>query len=322
MDKALYTGDFIFVNKLDYGARLPITPLSIPFSHRELNGKKPYLDFIQLPYYRLPGLDSIRRNDVIVFNYPLEDSLPIDKREYYVKRIVGMPGDHFAIDEKLIYINNFASPLLTTTKHTYHVYSEGKMPIDKLESLGIDEYGPINNKRTKYQMLLTHEQYDTLKYLKEIYRIQPKKFKKGVASSARFPEGIDVKWDLDNFGPFMIPKKGDTVELTPFNVGIYKRVIEVYEGHQFELKNDVYYIDNEPCNTYTFESNYYFVMGDNRHNSVDSRFWGFVPESHILGKADIIFWSMEYLELSNSWFESLGNYLKSIRWSRILSEIR
>lgn len=321
MDSALLVGDFIIVNKLIYGPRIPNTPLSIPFIHRSFQQKKSYLDYIQLPYWRLPGYDSIQRNDIIVFNYPIEDSLPVDKREHYIKRCVGMPGDRFFIEDKLVFIDNFASPLLKTTKHIYYAYSKKKFPVDKIEALGIKDYGPLNDKRIKYQLLLTYDQLEKVKRVEHIHKIEEATFAKGVSENALFPENHPVNWDIDNVGPFVIPAKGIKVELTPFNIAIYKRIIEKYERHTFSHLDGNIRIDGKEATHYTFEMNYYFMMGDNRHNSADSRFWGFMPEDHIIGKATYIFWSMDYLQLGNTWFKSIGNYIKSVRWTRLLKEI-
>lgn len=321
MDQTLITGDFIIVNKLAYGARFPITWISLPFTHKTIGKQKSYSDIIEFPYYRVPGYDSIQRNDVIVFNYPLEDSLPIDKREFYIKRIIGMPSDTMAILDKEISINGEEIPSNPLEKHIYYAFSKDSFPIHALHKLKIVDYGPLNDKRTHYQISLTNSQLKKVIQIQGIKKIEPAVFKKGISPTAIFPEDWEIVWDLDNYGPIIVPQKGKSMPLSDFNLAMYKRIIEVYEENQLILKGDSIFINGELTKEYTFKDNYYFVLGDNRHNSADSRFWGFVPESHILGKASTIFWSMDTLSLDGNIFTSIGNYLKAVRWDRILKPI-
>jgi signal peptidase I len=220
MHPTLIEGDHIFVNKLAYGARIPITPLSLPMSET-------YLDWIQIPYLRLPGFSSVKHDDIIVFNYPMDDDLPIDERKGYVKRCVGLPGDTIKIKKGITAING--KDEITSFK-----------PIRAMDS--------------------------------------------SIYSPACFPNDARIKWNPDNFGPLYIPKKGESIVLNKKNILLYKRVIEKYEGNILKIKNDSVFINEHYRVTYSFKMNYYFAMGDNRSNSVDSRFWGFVPESHLIGR--------------------------------------
>jgi len=231
MQTALFEGDYIVVNKMAYGARLPITPLSLPFSN-----SKSFLNWIHLPYLRLPGYTHISRNDVMVFNMPTEDYLPIDERELYIKRCVALPGDTVKIDSARIFINNKMQPDIQTTMG-FRVYSK-------------NTYNPNF-----------------------------------------FPNDFRFKWSLDYFGPIAVPKKGDSVKLSMDNLNLYKRIIRTYENNKLEIKGTDIFINGIKASKYIFKMNYYFVMGDNRHNSIDSRYWGFVPEDHIIGKASMLLYS-------------------------------
>ncbi len=231
MQNELFEGDYIVVNKLAYGARLPITPLSLPFS-----SSTSYLNWLHLPYIRIPGYSHISRNDVIVFNLPTDDKVPVDERELYIKRCVALPGDVMRIDSGKIFINN------------------------KVQ----DETGS--------QTKIT---------------ISPKNF----YNPNFFPNNSRFHWNLDWFGPITIPKKGDSVKLTIDNLDLYRRIIEKYENNKLEIKGLDVYINSKKSNSYVFKMNYYFTLGDNRHNSIDSRYWGFVPEDHIIGRASLMAYS-------------------------------
>jgi signal peptidase I len=234
MEPLLFEGDRIFVNKLAYGSRIPITPLSLPF-------EKTYINF-QLPYLRLPGFSSVKHNDVIVFNYPLEDELPVDQRKKYVKRCLGLPGDTLSIQEGKIKI---AFPFM----------KPGSFP------------PACGNENSEIPGQL---------YNKNIY------------SPSFFPNSSFIKWNPDYFGPLFIPAAGKTILLDKKNSILYRRVIEKYEHNTFRIRNDSVFINEKYRMTYTFKMDYYFVIGDNRYNSIDSRFWGFVPEDHLIGKASYI----------------------------------
>ncbi|MBI3239877.1 MAG: signal peptidase I [Flavobacteriia bacterium] len=229
MNNTFQEGDYIVVNKLAYGARTPMTPLSLPFGHT-------YLDWISFSYHRLPGFSSIQRDDILVFNYPAEKDLPIDHRKEYVKRCVGLAGDVISIKKGIVYVNGRKRNEVATAIPIY---------------------------ARKYKRTAT----DSLFY-----------------SPAYFPHSGSVKWNSDRFGPLLVPKKGTRIRLTHEQLLIYREVIESYEQKEVRELNELFFIDGKRQKYYTFELNYYFVLGDNRANSLDSRFWGFVPEDHIIGK--------------------------------------
>lgn len=228
MRETLLEGDYVFVNKLAYGARFPITPLSLPFGNT-------YIDWIQLPYFRMMGYSLVKRNDVVVFNATMEQDVPIDKRKTYVKRCVAIAGDSLCLKKGAIFINNKKIEKISTVKN------ETTYPIDS-----------------------------------------------SVYSPAVFPHSSQIRWNADNFGPIFIPQKGEKIALNKNNLLIYKDAIEKQENNKVVVKNDSVFINNLYRTTYVFKMNYYFVMGDNRYNSIDSRFWGFVPENHIIGKISFI----------------------------------
>jgi signal peptidase I len=231
MQDNLFEGDYIMVNKLAYGARFPITPLSLPFS-----SSTSFLNWIHLPYLRVPGYSHISYNDVMVFNLPTEDKLPVDERELYIKRCIALPGDTLKIDSARIFINS------------------------KLQA-----------------------EIQTLSK----YRISPK----NSYNPNFFPNDYRFKWNLDYFGPILIPKKGDSVKLSLDNLNLYKKIISTFENNKLETKGIDIFLNGKKASSYTFKMNYYFVLGDNRQNSIDSRYWGFVPEDHIIGKASLFLYS-------------------------------
>jgi len=231
MNNSLKEGDYILVSKLACGPRVSITPLSLPFS----NGNY-FLDWIQLPYMRLPGYSDIRHNDVLVFNYPVEINLPVDERKPYVKRCVALPGDLLLVDSGCVYINERSLPIA------------GAVVESSLAKR--DFYNP------NY-----------------------------------FPNNARYKWNLDYFGPLKVPSKGDSVLLSTDNIVLYKKIIETYEHNKLEERKGSFYINGVLRKAYVFKMNYYFMMGDNRHNSIDSRLWGFLPEDHIIGRASLILYS-------------------------------
>ncbi len=232
MHQTLLEGDYIIVNKLAYGARVPITPLSLSFGNKHL-----FFDWLTLPYIRIPGYSTVCRNDIIVFNFPLEEGLPIDERLQYVKRCIGLPGDSVFISKGQVFING------------EELKEPEKISLEKL-AVAPDSYSPNI-----------------------------------------FPNSSVVKWNVDYFGPLYVPKCGDSISLTTKNVTLYKRIIEKFENNTLVNKNDSIYINGQYTQTYVFKMNYYFTLGDNRHSSIDSRFWGFVPENHLIGKASFILFS-------------------------------
>jgi signal peptidase I len=313
MEKTLEVGDFIFVSKISYGPRVPITPLSFPFTHQNFpfTSLPSYLTWIQIPYHRLPGTDTIRRNDIVVFNYPMETYVPVDHRTHYVKRCIALPGQLLEIRNGDIYINDSLSAPPVKAQHEYLVRTkrEGIHP-DSIALLEITEGGRISGKG-HYMFTLTDEKYEQLRQATYIQEIKKYIEKPGVQSEEIFPHDKNYSWNRDNFGPLLVPKKGDSVAINLETLPLYHRLITVYEGNEVMIENDSVFINKKAVTHYTFKMNYYFMMGDNRHNSVDSRYWGFVPEDHIVGKAVMTLLSIDKEKGFFSMFKG-GRFFKSV----------
>lgn len=309
MEEDLLVGDFLFVSKISYGARTPMTPLSFPFAHQEmpLIGGKAYSEAIKLPYYRLPGFSKIKNNQIVVFNYPMEDDRPVDKQTHYIKRCIGIPGDTLKVDSGLVYVNDKAVKLDAKGQHLYLISAQEGFSFnpDKLKEMGVT----MDDKRYLDQnlMMLTETAADQIRKMNGIISVQQYVRPKGEWNPQIFPDNPNLKWNEDNYGPIYIPEKGATIPLTPQNISIYRRAITVYEHNQLTELNGKILINGKEATSYTFKQGYYWMMGDNRHNSLDSRFWGFVPEDHIVGKAVFIWMS----------WNSEGSFFGKIRWGRL-----
>ncbi len=352
MEKSLQVGDCLFVSKIHYGPRLPLTPLSFPFVLHTLPMTKDVPSFVsawQLPYYRFPGLSSVRRNDVIVFNFPDGDTVstvyqsnvsyhalvrqvgreavwrnpqqfgrivyrPVDRRESFVKRCIGISGDTVEIKDGLTYVNGkrtedpqglqlnykvVPQPWLLSRQEWLDLGVSG----DDLRTLFNPDYGRVPLTLSMAESLRKDGRLTPLADLCTQEMIDPQ----------LFPHDIEhFAWNIDQYGPIYVPRKGDSVHLRADNIALYRRVITIYEGHTLEEKDGRFYVDGRESTHYIFGMNYYWAMGDNRHNSADSRYWGFVPEDHIVGKA---FWTWM------SWNKD-GKGLKKIRWNRVGRIIR
>lgn len=313
MEKTLMVGDFLFVSKLHYGARTPMTPLSVPFTHQELPifGGKSYSEAWKLPYYRLPGFSSVQNNDIVVFNYPMEDERPVDKQTHYIKRCIGIGGDTIRIIDRTVYINGKPAMLPKKSQYIYDIQTDGSSINERtLQKMDVTDGGRVSMEG-QYRFCLTQPNAKAIKEMSIVKYMQVMNQAAGQADPIIFPQDPNVPWNVDNFGPLYIPKEGATITLTKQNISMYRRVISVYEGNTLVEKDGKIFINGKETNTYTFKMNYYFMMGDNRHNSADSRFWGFVPEDHIVGKAVFIWMS----------WDSNGSFLSKIRWSRLFNII-
>jgi signal peptidase I len=310
MEKSLLPGDFIFISKVSYGPRMPITPLAVPFMHQNLpftDNTPAYLDWLELPYWRIGSID-VERNDVVVFNYPMELDRPIDKRTLYVKRCVALPGDELKIWSKRVFINGKSMPVSTDMQFTRHIKSSEPIPQRLLDSLGITEGGLVSN-INDYEFPLNDSTANFLGTLSTVSNVTMRMESEGDYQAHIFPHNRFFAFNNDFWGPVLVPQKGTSVQLNDTNIVLYERIIREYEGHTLERAGGKIYIDKKESKSYTFEMNYYFMMGDNRDNSADSRAWGFVPENHISGKAWMVFFSHD----PNT---------SEIRWKRMFSFIR
>lgn len=322
MENSLLMGDYLFVSKFHYGARTPKTPLQVPLTHQTIWGTKipSYLDWIQLPQYRLPGFSKIKNNDVVVFNWPADEGFPTDLKMNYIKRCMGIAGDTLQVINRQVYINGQPAPNAPEMQFNYKVYTKDPFPKRIFRKYQIPDYASINGDFTKPYLFLDPEKKG---YVIDLSKSKLEKMERDqVADSIRlidyandgppltlFPfNKKSFSWNIDNYGPIWIPKQGVTIKLDSNNVSTYETTIRNYEGWESVVaKGDRLVIDGKEITEYTFQQNYYFMMGDNRHNSSDSRFWGFVPEDHIVGKAFMIWLSVD----------AEGGFADKIRWNRM-----
>jgi len=366
MEKTLLVGDFLFVSKFHYGARIPQTPLALPLLHHSLpySNTPSYLEWIKLPYMKLPALQQIKRYDMVVFNFPAGDTValnrqeetyysivartalelknsgdqrnpidvvneqygpikarPVDKRENYIKRCVAVPGDKLQLKDGMLYINdqpayepeNIYQPYLITLQDNFNV------SLSQLAEYDVDDYAPYCTKPIQPGQLLlrmtqeTVAKFKTFTWVKDIHRFTyPPKFHM-VPWEDVFPNNYKYySWNIDNFGPITIPKKGQVLQLNDSTINQYRRLIEIYEVNKLEEHDGKIFINGKETTEYTCKMDYYWMMGDNRSNSADSRFWGFVPEDHIVGKAWFIWLSLNY---------KADDIFHKVRWSRIFTNI-
>ena len=334
MEKSLMVGDYLFVSKTAYGPRVPMTPLAFPLVHHTLPlvGGQSYTEWLKLPYYRMSGWADaneqspigVERNDCVVFNWPAErEGRPIDKKENYVKRCVALPGDEIKIENGVLFINGEQETIIEGMKQQRRYFVKTKnglnlqklyqdydiYPTDLQTMRGVKNIYAINTTKSAIEDLKSKPYVDSV----WITGSQGNIFGSKVMNPDGFLAHNPYEWDEENYGPITMPKAGTTITLTSENIAIYKQIIKRYEGEEMDDNETFQKIKTEisenGSSTYTFKMNYYWLMGDNRQNSADSRFWGFVPENHIVGKALFIWMSYD-------------KYGKGIRWERLFNSVK
>ena len=354
MEKSMLVGDFLLVSKMNYGANIPNTPMFLPFMHQKFPGTKntpSYSKLIQLGYNRLPGFQKIQHNDIVVFNFPVDtiiEDIPFDKKMNYVKRCVGISGDSLQIIDKKLYINNteVIDDEFIQKQFQYYIVPKEDVYVDqsiinRLEALlienDIETYAQYQSKK-RTQFLKPTQKRKTEKRIKNnlkntglfiIYLTNKEKeiienkidkwfiFKEQVGSKNLFPKSLNNNWTVDNYGPIYIPKKGDVLEINDDNIHFYQKIIQDYEENTIKKIGSDYYINGTKSSEYKFKMNYYWMMGDNRHNSEDSRVWGFVPENHIVGKPIFTWLSLNYNAIHKKGLKKLG----LVRWKKLFTTI-
>ena len=334
MESSLYTGDHLFVSKLTYGARLPMTPLTIPFTHNTIGRGESYSTSVQWKYKRLPGIRKVRRGDYVVFGFPNGDTVlskapvedyytmvrymgrenainafgpvivrPMDKKDHYVKRCVALPGDTLEVRDGLVWVNGEQQTVWPGVQLSYQVVTTGRELNPKI----VDEMG-LNVKELQFfpalpgypEIPLTASMLEKVKGMKNVVSVECDLQTDSLSWREVFPFSAEYNWTRDYYGPLWIPRKGATVELTESNLPLYERIIRDYEHSDVQAALN--------AGSYTFKQDYYFMMGDNRHNSLDSRYWGFVPEDHIVGRPSVIWLSTD----------AGRKFPSNIRWKRFL----
>ena len=379
LEKSLLIGDFLFVSKFHYGARAPMTAVSVPMVHDTIPvlKTKSYLKKPQLPYFRFPALQKIKRNDIVVFSWPADTvrqffvrekrvDKPIDKKSNYVKRCVGIPGDTLEIIDGFIHTNGIKNvlPERAEVQYTFNAYAKKGVSSRKLLAEGFEDFNRTykieNITESSYQQLipyivgrkgntvenfsvitesrglptdlirslglrvsetleankqltLTLKEAAVLKKISWIDSVKQRINSVKVPNESFFPNKIPYDWNEDNFGPLIIPQKGTTVDLTRKNLPLYKKIIQEYEGNELEVTPTEIKINGKLASQYTFKKDYYWMMGDNRHKSEDSRFWGFVHDDHIVGKPVFIWFSIKGIN------DGIKNW--SVRWDRVFTTV-
>lgn len=381
LEKSLLVGDYLYVSKVAYGPRKPLTPLTMPLTQHTmpklLGGGKSYIEKPQWAYKRVAGWGKIKQNDIVVFNYPTGDTIltnpkfaandfyklcsdiglelngaypladsispanerhnyeqflaagrnyiekhpetfgeidhrPVDRRENYVKRCVGLPGQTLQIKDKIVYLDGVANKEPDNVQYFYQVITTRPITEKIRRKLGIsvEDLRNHNQAGTLYYLPLTAQMVETMKTYDFVTEVIPMLEKEG---NGLYPLNKHTGWSIDNYGPLWIPAKGATMELTLDNLPFYERPIRVYEGNDLKVVDGKIYINGQETNSYTFKMDYYWMQGDNRHNSLDSRYWGFVPEDHIVGKPRFIWLSLD---------KDVPLFQGKVRWNRLFTSVK
>lgn len=316
MERSLLVGDFLFVSKINYGPRTPKTPLQIPLTHAKIWGTEAqsYVSWLELPQLRLPSLDKVRRNDVVVFNYPPEFEHPKDLRTHYIKRCVAIPGDVLEIKKGQVYIDGVVQENPDLMQFKYFVETDQVIRDRIFRDYNIWEFRPYATSADSrgYVVMTTGEVAKELEKLEFIKSVKPIFAEPDFVESRIFPDARYFPWNADYYGPLEIPGVGMTIDINEESLAKYGSTIEDYEElDDIEIKDNQLIIDGNPVSQYTFRKDYYFMMGDNRHNSEDSRYWGFVPADFVVGEASFIWMS----------FDDSGSFFSKIRWNRLFNGI-
>lgn len=311
MENSLLVGDFLFVSKINYGPRTPKTPLQIPLTHAKIWGTDApsYSDAIQLPQFRFPGFGSVERNDVVVFNYPPEFEHPVDLKTHYIKRCVAIPGDTLEVRDSQVYINGQKGENPADMQFGYQIATDEIINDRVFKKNGVWDKRKISGGYYVHARPEDAKKFEALDFVKEVVRFkEPETY----VNHRIFPDASKFPWNADFFGPLVIPAEGMTIKIDTMTVAKYGSTIKDYEGlEDVSTEGGQLKIDGQVVSEYTFQQNYYFMMGDNRHNSEDSRFWGFVPENHVVGEASFIWLSIDPNE----------SFFSKIRWSRLFNGI-
>ncbi|MGL4632815.1 MAG: signal peptidase I [Leadbetterella sp.] len=332
MENSLLVGDFLFVSKVHYGGRTPRTPLQVPLTHQKIwfTELPSYLDWIKLPYWRVPGFTDVKRNDVVVFNYPGHpehkdphggyDAHPVDLRTNYVKRCIGLPGESIEMKNTDVFINNTKIPSPPNSQKYYTIECNTEVNEALFKKLMIKSVNEVQGAGNSifYTVNASESAISEFKKNDFVVNVLPN-ISKSNDSTLTMESGRSLPWfsktmfyNKDNFGPYIVPKKGLTINLDAKNTEIYWGTIVYFDNNKdAKYENGKIIINGKPITSYTFNQDYYFMMGDNRHESDDSRFWGFVPEDHVVGKASFIWMSID----------PDGKWFNKIRWSRLFSGI-
>jgi signal peptidase I len=373
MEGTLLVGDHLYVSKTAYGPRTPNTPLSIPFIPNTVMNKKTYLEWIKRPYKRLKGFSEVKRDDIVVFNFPASDTValepsdhriyakgnfdyydlvrdeahalmerdmiqnnrklpynvyenyarqqihklydietrPVDRRDNYIKRCVAVPGDELVVKSNMVFINGIQQKEYEGIQQIYRVSTNGT-PLNpkSIEKYEITKQSADIRNNPNYLFPLTKENSAAIADIPGVISVKPlEMYSPGEYDRNVFPHSPDFPWNAEFYGPLTVPAKGSTVDLNLTNLPLYSRIIEAYEGNDLHVSDSTILINGEPSDSYTFKMDYYFMMGDNRHNSADSRFWVFVPEDHVIGKPRVI------------WL-SVNKEYGGIRWNRLFRIVR